>query len=102
MGSNKDYRNAGNLIVVQLVELLINSMAFRRVDKRDALVKQSFELTFEVSGHILAGAIGTGGVGLVPVMGVMNIFQPAAGHDRDFVGALCGQVGRPGQTKNFD
>ena len=32
----------------------------------------------------------------------MDVFQPAGGHDRDLVGALSGQVGRPGQTEDFD
>ncbi|HOT26517.1 MAG TPA: hypothetical protein PLF02_08800, partial [Anaerolineaceae bacterium] len=82
MRSREDDRQTRNLIVVQLVELLVNGMAFSRINQSNTLIEEGFELSFELSGHILAGAVGTGSVGLVPVVGVMNIFQPAAGHDR--------------------
>jgi hypothetical protein len=59
-------------------------------------------LSFQVIGQILPGAIGAGGVGLVPVVRVMDVFLPTSGHDGDFVCALGSQVGRPGQTKDFN
>ena len=84
------------------VEFLVDCMAGGRIDQGNAFIQKCLELSPQIIGQILASTIGTGGVGLIPVVCIMDIFQPASGHDRDLVGALGSQVRRPRQTEDFD
>jgi len=60
--------------VIQLIKLLVDCMPFGWVNLRNTFIQQCLELSFQIFGHILADAIGTRGVGLIPVVGIMNIF----------------------------
>ncbi len=58
--------------------MLVDRMAFSGINLGYTFIQECFELDSQVFGQILAGAISAGGVRLIPVMGIVNIFhQPA-------------------------
>ncbi|MPM86681.1 hypothetical protein SDC9_133772 [bioreactor metagenome] len=91
-----------NQIVIQLIQLIVDLRTFGGISFSNTLIEQSFELSFQFIRHVLATTVRTGGVRLIPVVRVMDIFQPTSGHHMNFVSALCSQVGRPGQTKDLN
>jgi len=102
MTGNQNHRDTNRFIKVELVKLLVDRMAFSGINLGYTFIQECFELDSQVFGQILAGAISAGGVRLIPVMGIVNIFQPASNHDGELMSALGSQVSRPGQTENFE
>ena len=96
------HRGTDGLVIVELVDLLVDRSAGVRINQGRTLVQQGGELGLQIIGQALAAAVGADRIGLVPVVRVMDIFLPTGGHDRDLMGALGGQVSRPGQAEDLD
>src|SRR5215217_6153880 len=101
MRSTNFKRNTDRQIIEQLIGFFINLTAFGRVGLSNAAVQDIAELVFDIIRQTKAASIGAQGIGLVPVVWVMDVFQPASGQNWELGSALCAQVGSPGQTQGF-
>src|SRR6476619_4373342 len=95
-------RSANGQIIVKLVGFLVDLGTLGRIELGNAAIQDILELSLYIIGQALASAISTGRVRLVPVVRVVDVFQPATSHDRELLSALCTQVGSPRQTQGLE